>query len=128
MGAEDRDRVLLLTKSQIESVVAIEDVIEAVADGFKAYNSGKAVVPFPVALQVPDHKGDIHIKPGYIRGSPTYTVKIASGFYDNSKLNLPSSHGMLLVFDSETGWPVCLEVDRCLSTDMRPRSQLTRSP
>jgi len=119
MCARGRDEVLVLTKAQIESVINMEDVIEAVADGFKAFNSGKAIVPFPVALQVPEHSGDIHIKPGYIRGYPTYTVKIASGFYDNARLNLPSSHGMLLVFDAETGFPVCLEVDHCAITDLR---------
>lgn len=110
---------MVLTKEEIETVLTIEDTIEAVEDGFKAYNSGKAVVPFPVALQVPDHNGDIHIKPGYIKGYDTYTIKIASGFYDNPKLNLPTSHGMLLLFDSRTGFPVCFEVDRCFLTDMR---------
>ena len=102
--------VLVLTKEEIESVLTIEDAIEAVEDGFKAYNSGKAIVPFPVALEVPDHNGNIHIKPGYIKGYDTYTVKIASGFYDNPKLNLPTSHGMLILFDSRTGFPLCFEV------------------
>ena len=115
----DREQILLLTKAQIETVLTMEDAIEVVADGFKAYNSGRAIVPFPVALQVPDHAGDVHIKPGYIKGYPTYTVKIASGFYDNPKVGLLPSHGMLLVFDSETGWPVCLEVDRGMITDLR---------
>jgi ectoine utilization protein EutC len=111
--------VLVLTKEEIESVLSIEDAIEAVEDGFKAYNSGKAVIPFPVALQVPDHNGDIHIKPGYIKGYSTYTIKIASGFYDNPKLGLATSHGMLLLFDSKTGFPLCFEVDRCFLTDLR---------
>ena len=111
--------VLVLTKEEIESVLTIEDAIEAVEDGFKAYNSGRAIVPFPVALEVPDHNGDIHIKPGYIKGYGTYTIKIASGFYDNSKLDLPATHGMLLLFDSKTGFPLCFEVDRCFLTDMR---------
>ena len=111
--------VLVLTKEEIESVLTIEDAIEAVEDGFKAYNSGRAIVPFPVALEVPDHNGNIHIKPGYIKGYDTYTVKIASGFHDNPKLNLPTSHGMLILFDSRTGFPLCFEVDRCFLTDMR---------
>jgi len=114
-GAE----VLVLTKEEIESVLTIEDAIDAVEDGFKAYNSGRAVIPFPVALQVPDHNGDIHIKPGYIKGYGTYTIKIASGFYDNPKLGLATSHGMLLLFDSKTGFPLCFEVDRCFLTDLR---------
>ncbi len=103
------NRVLVLTK----------EAIEVVEEGFKAFNSGRAVVPFPVALQIPDHNGDVHIKPGYIKGYDTYTVKIASGFYDNPKLNLPTSHGMLLLFDSKTGFPLCFEVDRCYLTDLR---------
>ncbi len=116
---KEGNEVLVLTKEQIESVLTIEDAIEAVEDGFKAYNSGRAIVPFPVALDVPDHNGDIHIKPGYIKGFDTYTIKIASGFYDNPKLNLPTSHGMLILFDSRTGFPLCFEVDRCFLTDLR---------
>lgn len=111
--------VLVLNKEEIESVITIDDAIEAVEDGFKAYNSGKAVIPFPVALQVPDHSGDVHIKPGYVKGYETYTVKIASGFYDNPKSGLPVSHGMLILFDSKTGFPLCFEVDQCYLTDLR---------
>lgn len=109
----------MLTKEQIRTVLTLEDCISAVEDGFKAFNSGKAIVPFPVALLVPDHSGDIHIKPGYIEGSDTYTIKVASGFYENPRLGLPSSHGMLVVFDARTGYPLCFEVDRCYITDLR---------
>jgi ectoine utilization protein EutC len=113
------EEVLVLTKDDIESVVTMEDAIEVVEEGFKAFNLGKAEIPFPVALLVPDHNGDIHIKPGYIRGDDTYTVKIASGFYDNPDLGLSSTHGMLLLFDSKTGLPLCFEIDRCFLTDLR---------
>ena len=116
---EPGNEVLVLRKEDIEAVITIEDAIEAVEDGFKALASGKAVIPFPVALEVPDHNGDIHIKPGYVKGYPTYTVKIASGFYDNPKLGMSASHGMLLLFDSRTGLPLCFEVDRCYLTDLR---------
>ena len=116
---KEGNQVLVLTKEEIESVLTIEDAIDTVEDGFKAYNSDRTVIPFPVALQVPDHNGDVHIKPGYVKGYSTYTIKIASGFYDNPKLGIPSSHGMLILFDSRTGFPVCFEVDRCYLTDLR---------
>ena len=119
MKMESPTDVLVVSKEQIESVITIDDAIDAVEVGFKALNSEKAVIPFPVALQVPDHRGDVHIKPGYIKGYDTYTVKIASGFYDNTKAGLPASHGMLLLFDSRTGYPLCFEVDRCYLTDLR---------
>lgn len=114
-----RSQVLVLTKEDMESLVTMEDAISAVEEGFRALNSDRAVVPFPVALNVPDGNGDIHIKPGYIRGTQSYTVKIASGFYDNPARGIPASHGMLLLFDSRTGHPLCFEVDRCFLTDLR---------
>ncbi len=113
---DGKGKVLVLTKEEIESVITMEDAISAVEDGFKAYNSGKTVTPFPVALQVPDHKGDIHIKPGYIKGYETYCIKIASGFYEKEPASI---HGMLLLFDSRTGEPLCFEVDRGYITDLR---------
>jgi ornithine cyclodeaminase len=115
----DKSRVLVLTKEDIESLVTMEDAIAAVREGFKALNSDRAVVPFPVALNVPDGNGDVHIKPGYVKGAASYTVKIASGFYDNPKKGMSASHGMLLLFDSRTGHPLCFEVDRCFLTDLR---------
>ncbi len=115
----DGPDVLVLTKEDIESLVTMEDAIAAVEEAFRAFNSDWAVVPFPVALNIPDGHGDIHIKPGYVKGSPTYTVKIASGFYDNPARGMPVSHGMLLLFDSRTGHPLCIEVDRCFLTDLR---------
>ena len=115
----DISKVLVLAKEDIESLVTMDDAITAVEEGFKAYNSDRAIVPFPVALNVPDGNGDVHIKPGYVKGSPSYTVKIASGFYDNPKHGMSASHGMLLLFDSRTGHPLCFEVDRCFLTDLR---------
>ena len=115
----DISKVLVLAKEDIESLVTMDDAITAVEEGFKAYNSDRAVVPFPVALNVPDGNGDVHIKPGYVIGSQSYTVKIASGFYDNPKRGMSASHGMLLLFDSRTGHPLCFEVDRCFLTDLR---------
>lgn len=114
-----KSEVLVLTREDMESLVTMEDAIAAVEEGFKALNSDRAVVPFPVALNVPDGNGDVHIKPGYIKGTPSYTVKIASGFYDNPARGLSASHGMLLLFDSKTGHPLCFEVDRCFLTDLR---------
>lgn len=97
----------------------MDDAIKAVAEGFKAFNSGRAVIPFPVALQIDEHKGDIHIKPGYLKGTDTYCIKIASGFEGNPKSGLPSSHGMQLLFDSRTGFPRAFLMDKGLLTDLR---------
>ena len=116
---EKKDQVLLLTREQIESILTMEDTIKVVEEGFKAFNSGKAVIPFPLGLEIKENRGEVHIKPGFLKGSDKYCIKIASGFYDNPKIGLPSSGGMILLFDARTGAPRSLLVDRGFITDMR---------
>jgi len=114
-----KNEVLLLTKEQIQSVLTMEDTIRVVEEGFKAFNSGRAVIPFPVSLQIQENMGEVHIKPGYLEGTDIYCIKIASGFYENPKIGLPSGDGMILLFDAKTGVPRSLLVDRAFITDMR---------
>jgi len=45
----------------------------------------------------------MHIKYGYIKGDEYYVVKIASGSYENYKLNLPNTFELILVFKQKTG-------------------------
>ena len=46
-------------------------------------------------------------------------IKIASGFYDNPKLGLPSSDGVMLVFNQKTGELNCVLNDRGYLTNVR---------
>ncbi len=114
-----KKEVLMLTREQIQSVLTMEDTIKVVEEGFMAFNSGKMVVPFPVGLQIQENRGEVHIKPGYLKGSSMYCIKIASGFYNNPKIGLASSDGMILLSDAKTGVPRVLLVDRGFITDMR---------
>ena len=47
--------------------------------------------------------GDAHIKYGYIKGAEHYVIKLASGFYDNLKLGISPTNGLMLLFRQETG-------------------------
>jgi ornithine cyclodeaminase len=86
---------------------------------FDAYSRGLAVVPPVGELLFEDPPGDVHIKYGYLRGGERYVVKIASGFYDNPRLGLPSSMGMMLLFAQRTGAPVAVLLDEGRLTDIR---------
>jgi len=79
------------------------DIINTIENGFVAYSNGKVVVP-PVGemiFTVPP--GESHIKYGYIIGDAHYVIKIASGFYENHKIGLPTNSGLVLVFNQKTG-------------------------
>ncbi|MGD8535728.1 MAG: ornithine cyclodeaminase family protein, partial [Candidatus Aminicenantes bacterium] len=105
--------------TQIKTVLENIDTLSAVEEGFVAYSKGRVVVP-PVGELTFDHPpGDVHIKYGYILGDEYYVIKIASGFYENVKLNLPTGTGLMLVFMQITGELVCILLDEAHLTNVR---------
>ena len=107
----------ILTSDQIRSILPGIDLLPAIEEGFVLYSEGRAVVP-PVGELLLD-KGEVHIKYGYLQGDEFYVIKIASGFYDNPKLGLPSSNGMMLLFSQQTGEAVAILLDEGYLTDVR---------
>ncbi len=107
----------ILHLQQIKELVSGLDLIPAMEAGFAAYSAGRAVVP-PVGELLLE-RGDVHIKYGYLRSDAYYVIKIASGFYDNPKLGLPSSNGLMLLFCQKTGDLLCILLDQGHLTDTR---------
>lgn len=109
----------LLTIEQIKAVLPSIDLMAAIEAGFVAYSEGRAVVPPVGELIMAQPPGDVHIKYGYITGDEYYVIKVASGFYDNPKLNLPSSNGLMLLFSQKTGELRSVLLDEGHLTDIR---------
>ncbi len=107
----------IVERAQIEEILAGLDLVPLIEEAFRGYSAGRAIVP-PVGELLLD-KGEVHIKYGAIRGDDYYVIKIASGFYDNAALGLPSSNGMMLVFSQGTGEPVAVLLDEGHLTDVR---------
>ena len=107
----------ILHLEQIKELVSRLDLIPAIEAGFAAYSAGRAVVP-PVGELLLE-RGDVHIKYGYLRSDDYYVIKVASGFYDNPKLGLPSSNGLMLLFCQKTGDLLCILLDQGHLTDTR---------
>jgi ornithine cyclodeaminase len=107
----------IATKAQIRDVLPSLDLLPAIEEGFAAYSEGRAVVP-PVGEMILD-RGEVHIKSGYIKGDDYYVIKIASGFYGNSALGLPSGNGCMLLFKQDTGESEAILLDEGLLTDVR---------
>jgi ornithine cyclodeaminase len=109
--------VNIFTLDQIKSVLPELDLVPAIEEGFRRYSARQAVVP-PVGELLLE-KGEVHIKYGYLRGGDYYVIKVASGFYENSQLGLPSSNGMMLLFSQQTGQPEAILLDEGYLTDTR---------
>lgn len=104
---------------QIKKVLPTLDIVKDLEEGFIAYSQGQVVVPPVGELSFEDPPGDTHIKYGYIKGDDYYVIKIASGFYDNPKINLSSNSGLMLLFSQKTGVPASILLDEGFLTDVR---------
>jgi ornithine cyclodeaminase len=107
----------IITLDQIKQVLSSIDLLPLIEEGFRAYSEGKVTVP-PIGEMILD-KGEVHIKYGYIKGEQYYVIKVASGFYGNTALGLPSGNGLMLLYSQETGEPVSILLDEAYLTDIR---------
>ena len=104
---------------QIDEALANIDPVAAIEEGFVAYSQGRVVVP-PVAEMIFENPpGDVHIKYGYIRDDRYYVIKIASGHFENFKLNLPTNNGLMLLFEQTTGQLLSILLDEGHLTNVR---------
>jgi ornithine cyclodeaminase len=107
----------VFTLDQIKAILPDLDLVPAIEDGFVRYSNRQAVVP-PVGELLLE-KGEVHIKYGYLKGGDYYVIKIASGFYGNAQIGLPSGNGMMLLFSQQTGQPEAILLDEGHLTDTR---------
>ena len=113
---------VILNLSQINEILGRIDVrriIGEIEDGFVAYSQGRVEVPPVGELIFDEPRGDVHIKYGYIHGDDYFVIKIASGFYDNARIGLPTGSGMMLLFSRTTGVPLCILLDEGHLTQVR---------
>jgi len=109
-------KVRILREADVRAALPMSACIEAVEAAFVAYSDGRAELPSVIHLDVPEARGEIHVKAGHIHGAPAYAVKVASGFY---AADPPAIAGLVLVFDAATGAPVAFLLDGGYVTDTR---------
>lgn len=113
------ENIKIITFSEIKKIIEKIDLFETIEKGFIAYSKHQTVIP-PVGELLFDHPpGDVHIKYGYIKQDDFYVIKVASSFYDNPQLNLPSSQGLMLLFDRKTGRLLSILLDEGYLTNVR---------
>ncbi len=111
--------VLVLDRGDVRRLVGMADAIAVVREAFVAADQGRAVMPAPLELRLPEVDGELHVKGAYLRGAPVFAVKTATGFYRNPARGLPVSGGLTLIYDAETGRLRILVADSGLLTELR---------
>lgn len=110
--------MLVLSRSQIEALLGVDALIDALASAMADLSGGRASVPDRIAALVPEHDGLLAAMPGYIPSGPVLMSKLVSLFPRNAGTELPTHQAVIVVFDPGTGRPVAL-LDGTSITEIR---------
>lgn len=112
-------KTLLLSKDDVQTSLTMKGVIEAVKEGYIAFEKGDVQQPDIVSMEMPAYNGETDIKSCYNEQNESISVKTASGFFDNAKnTTLPTMIALIQIFDGKTGAPLCV-MDGSLITGIR---------
>ena len=111
---------IVLQSEDIKKCVELnEQLIPVIEDAFKNLAQGKTTMPPILRLDIEKYHGESDVKAAYIEGLDSYAIKIASGFFNNPKLGIPSSNGLMILLDSQTGVIKSVLLDKGYLTDIR---------
>ena len=111
---------LILNSNEIKHCIQFnKDLIPIIEDAFKSLSLGKTVMPPILRVDIEKYHGESDVKAAYIDGLVSYAIKIASGFFNNPNLGLPSSNGLMILLDSKTGMLKSVLLDKGYLTDVR---------
>ncbi len=109
----------IIGKAEILKHVNVRAVLDDIENGFKAFAAGNAQVAPVTHLGFDAANGECHIKCAHVAGDDVFTVKLATGFYDNPAKGLPSSNGFMAVISAVNGTPLAILQDEGVLTDLR---------
>ena len=108
---------LLLTQSEVRSLLTMDNVVPAVERAFAAHGRGEARMPSKVYLEIPEHEGDFRAMPAALGDAAG--VKWVSVYTDNpSRHGLPSVMGLYILNHPDTALPAAV-LDATLLTGLR---------
>jgi ornithine cyclodeaminase len=111
--------VIVVGEEKIRELAQEEEALIAVETAFLALSESRVVQPPPLGMDLEGVKGEVHVKGAFLQGEPVFAMKVASGFYQNPERGLPTGSGLVLVFDSSTGFPLALLQDNGYLTELR---------
>ena len=95
--------MLVLSESQVQSLIDLNELIATLAQAHIQYSSGKAVMPVRLVVPLPHIQGRITSMPGYLTEDKALGMKVVTYFQENPKRNLPAILATVMLFSADTG-------------------------
>jgi ornithine cyclodeaminase/alanine dehydrogenase len=100
--------LLYLSRNDVENLnVPMKEIIGIVEDAFREKAAGRTEVPPKPGIH-PQKDAFIHAMPAYLQKMNAAGMKWVAGFPENPKKGLPYISGLLVINDTNTGFPVCV--------------------
>ncbi len=113
-------RMRILTEAELRRIVPLDrEAVACVENAFHALATKAVAMPPILRLDIPEHRGEVDVKTAYVPGLDSFAIKISPGFFDNPKVGLPSTNGMMVLLSSRTGLVEALLLDNGYLTDVR---------
>ena len=97
---------LYLSRSDVENMnIPVDAIIRIVEEALREKTAGRTEMPPKPGIH-PKKNAFVHAMPAYLRTTKAVGVKWVAGFPENPKKGLPYISGLLVLNDSETGFPI----------------------
>ena len=111
---------LIINHSQLKQCIELgSELIPIIENAFVQLSDGNTIMPPILRLDIKEFYGEADVKTAYIKGLDTFAIKISPGFFNNPKIGLPTTSGMMVLFDSNTGVLKAVLLDQGYLTDVR---------
>jgi alanine dehydrogenase len=100
--------MLVVSGPEVERLLDLDALVDAVATAMADLSSGKASVPERIAALVPERDGLLAAMPGYVPSSGALMSKLVSLFPGNAARGVPTHQAVIVAFEPETGTPAAL--------------------
>ncbi len=101
--------MLVLSREQVESLLDLDRLVEAVQAALVDVSAGRVSMPPRIAAMVPEQAGFLAAMPAYLESAGALTAKLVSLFPANaSSPDRPTHHAVICCFDPANGAPLAV--------------------
>lgn len=104
-GGRYGPRVIVLSRADVEELLDIEALVDALEPAMADLSAGRAAVPDRTAALVPGRDALLLDMPGYGPSADMLISKLVSVFPGNAESGLPVRQAVVVAFDPRTGEP-----------------------
>lgn len=100
--------VLILTRSDLEKILSMKDVIEVLEKAFAELTRGIAILPQRATITLDKKAGWMGVMPAYLEEMGSLSTKIVTVFEKNLEKNVPTIMATVILNSAETGAPLAI--------------------